>query len=51
LLLRAGRVSGLQVHDARIAALCMQYGVGEPWTAGRDFNRYPQVKTRNPLVE
>ncbi len=50
-LLSAGRVSGPQVHDARIAALCMQYGVGELWTADRDFNRYPQVKTRNPLVE
>jgi len=49
-LVNAGRVAGPQVHDARIAALCLQHAVGELWTADRDFNRYPQLKTRNPLV-
>ncbi len=49
-LVNAARVAGPQVHDARIAALCLQHAVGELWTADRDFNRYPQIKTRNPLV-
>jgi uncharacterized protein len=49
-LLEAGRVVGPQVHDARIASLCLQHGVGELWTADRDFNRFPSLKTRNPLV-
>ena len=49
-LLTAGRVIGGQVHDARIAALCIDHGVREFWTADRDFNRYPTLTTRNPLV-
>ena len=49
-LVKAGRVAGAQVHDARIAALCVQHGVRELWTADRDFSRYAQLKTRNPLV-
>lgn len=49
-LLEAGRVVGPQVHDARIAALCLQHAVAELWTADRDFNRFPSLKTRNPLV-
>jgi uncharacterized protein len=43
--LRAG-----QIHDARIAAICLQHGVSELWTADRDFSRFPKLKTRNPLV-
>ena len=49
-VLRAGRVAGAQVHDARVVALCQLYGVEELWTADRDFGRYPGLKTRNPLV-
>lgn len=49
-LLDAGRVSGPQVHDARVAALCMQHGVAELWTADRDFGRFPGLAVRNPLV-
>ena len=45
----AGRVSGAQIYDARIAALCLQHGVTELWTADRDFSRYPGLKLRNPL--
>jgi toxin-antitoxin system PIN domain toxin len=43
-------VRGPQVHDARIAALCLGAGVRELWTSDRDFSRFPQLKTRNPLV-
>jgi uncharacterized protein len=47
---REGRVRGAAVHDARIAAICLEHGVSELWTADRDFGRFPSLKTRNPLV-
>lgn len=49
-LIVAGRVVGPAVHDARIAAICLDHGVSELWTADRDFSRFPGLKTRNPLV-
>jgi toxin-antitoxin system PIN domain toxin len=49
-ILQTGRVSGPQVHDARVAALCQQHGVRELWTADRDFGRFPGLNVRNPLV-
>jgi uncharacterized protein len=49
--LQAGRVSGPQVHDARVAALCQQHGVTELWSADRDFGRFPGLIVRNPLVD
>ncbi|TVP71427.1 MAG: PIN domain-containing protein [Leptolyngbya sp. LCM1.Bin17] len=49
-LLGASRVVGPQVHDARIAALCEYHGVTELWTADRDFNRFQNLPTVNPLV-
>ncbi|MGE0102175.1 MAG: type II toxin-antitoxin system VapC family toxin [Blastocatellales bacterium] len=45
-----GRVSGPQIHDARIAALCKLHGVRELWTADRDFTRFPGIVVRNPLI-
>ena len=48
--LLAGRVTGCQVHDARIAALCRLHGVRELWTSDRDFSRFPGLKATNPLV-
>lgn len=49
-LLAAGRITGPQVHDARIAALCLAHGVRELWTADRDFGRFPNLVTVNPLA-
>lgn len=49
-LVRVGRISGPRVHDARVAALCVQNGVRELWTADRDFNRFPQLQVKNPLL-
>jgi len=49
-ILLTGRVSGPQIHDARVAALCKEHGVAELWTADRDFGHFPDVQTRNPLV-
>ena len=49
-VLQAGRVSGVQVHDARVATVCQQHRVSELWTVDRDFGRFPGLKVRNPLV-
>jgi toxin-antitoxin system PIN domain toxin len=49
-LMAAGRVVGGRVHDARIAAICIQHGVRELWSADRDFSRFPDVTVVNPLV-
>lgn len=48
--LEAGRVVGPQVHDARIATLCLLHGVSELWSADRDFGRFPGLTVVNPLV-
>ena len=49
-VLTTSRVTGPRIHDARVAALCLQHGVSELWSADRDFNRFPELKVRNPLV-
>jgi toxin-antitoxin system PIN domain toxin len=49
-LLAQARTVGPAVHDARIAALCLQHGVRELWSADRDFGRFPALKVLNPLV-
>lgn len=46
----SGRVTGAQVHDARVAALCRQHGVRELWSADRDFGRFAGITVVNPLV-
>jgi predicted nucleic acid-binding protein len=47
----AAPVRGIKIHDAKIAAICLQHNVRELWTADRDFSRFLQLKTHNPLVE
>ncbi len=42
-------LSGGQMHDARIAAICLEHGVHELWTADRDFKAFPQITCRGPL--
>ena len=49
-VLDAAHVAGPVVHDGRIAALCIAHGVRELWTADRDFSRFGDLTTRNPLV-
>ena len=49
-LLATARVQGPLVHDARVAALCLQHGVKTLWTADRDFARFAPLKAINPLV-
>lgn len=50
-MLRSGRIAGPQVHDARIAALCIEHGVRELWSADRDFNRFSGLTVTNPLAK
>ncbi|MEO5595773.1 MAG: TA system VapC family ribonuclease toxin [Lysobacteraceae bacterium] len=45
-----GTVRGGAIHDARIAAICLAHGVNELWTADRDFSKFPELKTYNPLT-
>ena len=44
------KVQGGMIHDARIAAICLDHGAHELWTADRDFSRFPGLRVRNPLV-
>jgi uncharacterized protein len=50
-IINASKATGPLVHDARIAALCLSHGIKELLTADRDFGRFRDLKTRNPLVE
>ncbi len=50
-LIHAARVVAGQVHDARIAAICIEHGVRELWSADRDFARFKSLTVRNPLVD
>jgi uncharacterized protein len=49
-LIQAARLVGGQIHDARIAAICLDHGVRELLSADRDFNRFPSLTVRNPLI-
>ena len=49
-IVKSSRIAGPHVHDARIAALCMHHSVDRLWTADRDFSRFPELETENPLV-
>lgn len=49
-IVAASQVSGPMIHDARIAAICIQNGITELLTADRDFSRFRELKTRNPLI-
>ena len=43
-------VRGGAIHDARVAALCLRHGVKVLNSADRDFSRFPELRTRNPLL-
>lgn len=49
-LATASGIAGAQIHDARIAAICLSHGVRELWSCDRDFGRFPTLRVRNPLV-
>ncbi|MDN5571358.1 MAG: PIN domain-containing protein [Propionibacteriaceae bacterium] len=49
-LLARGDIRGPRVHDARIAAICLDAGVTELWSADRDYSWFPALRVVNPLV-
>jgi toxin-antitoxin system PIN domain toxin len=49
-LLERAKTTGARVHDARVAALCLNHGVRELWSADRDFSRFRELRARNPLA-
>jgi predicted nucleic acid-binding protein len=45
----AAGATGARLHDARIAALCLDAGVREYLSVDRDLSRFPELRVRNPL--
>ena len=45
-LLRDRDITGPMVHDAKIAAICLDHGVDEFVTFDRDFSKFPELKVR-----
>lgn len=50
-LIEKGQIKGPMVHDARIAAICIDNGASELLSADRDFSRFPSLSIRNPLLD
>lgn len=48
-VLEASSVAGNLVHDAHIAALCLEHGVSELLTGDRDFSRFPGLRVAHPF--
>ena len=49
-VVRKANIRGAAVHDARVASICLRHGVAKLLTADRDFSRFPQLRTENPLL-
>jgi hypothetical protein len=48
-LIRETGVTGNLIHDAHIAALCLEHGVRELITGDRDFSRFSPLNAVNPF--
>jgi toxin-antitoxin system PIN domain toxin len=48
-VLSTSGVAGNLIHDAHIAALCLEHGIGEFITGDRDFTRFPFLRIVNPF--
>ena len=52
----AGKVAGAVIHEAKAAAICVDHGIRELWSADPAdpadcyFGRFPELKVVNPLV-
>jgi toxin-antitoxin system PIN domain toxin len=49
-IVRRGVVVGPAIHDARVAAICLDSAVSVLYSADRDFQRFPALRVINPLV-
>ncbi len=50
-VLEESGVTGNLVHDAHIAALCLEHGISELITGDRDFARFAALAVVNPFTE
>jgi uncharacterized protein len=50
-VVQSGQARGGQIYDARVAAICLEHGVRQLWTADRDFARFENLATHNPVQE
>jgi toxin-antitoxin system PIN domain toxin len=50
-IIKNSGASGNLIHDAHIAALCLEHGVSELITGDRDFARFPGLAVSNPFKE
>jgi toxin-antitoxin system PIN domain toxin len=48
-LISVGSIDGPRVHDAKIAAICLENAVSKLLSCDRDFSRFKELKTLNPL--
>lgn len=44
-----GSIDGPKIHDARIAAICIENDITVLYTCDRDFSRFKELKTKNPF--
>ena len=49
-VMESSGATGNLVHDAHIAALCLENGVSELLTGDRDFARFPELRISNPFA-
>jgi toxin-antitoxin system PIN domain toxin len=49
-VLEASGTTGNLIHDAHIAALCLEHGVSEFVTGDRDFLRFADIRVDNPFA-
>ncbi len=47
----SGKIRGPMIHDARIAAICLDNGATQLLSADRDFSRFGGIDVRNPLLD
>jgi hypothetical protein len=50
-IIKTSGVTGNLIHDAHIAALCVEHGVTELFTGDRDFARFRGFKISDPFQE
>lgn len=48
-LLKQSKVNGPRVHDARVAAICIDHGVSPLLSADRDFGKFRGLRVEDPL--
>jgi toxin-antitoxin system PIN domain toxin len=49
-VVRDSGVTGNLIHDAHIAALCLEHGIGELVTGDRDFRRFSALRVFDPFA-